>query len=152
MVFCLNQWFWEAIQSFSPEEQGQFLKFVTSCSRPPLLGFERLNPPICVQRVPDGEEGRLPSSATCMNLLKVGTWAVGHGGQGYNSCLGRHLFCILIVYLFYFLSTSYSEAFFFFLRGFIFPPRRQPLVNYKFPRRDVVRLEPRGCRKLKRGN
>lgn len=65
------QWFWEAIESFSPEEQGQFLKFVTSCSRPPLLGFERLNPPICLQRVPEGDEGRLPSSATCMNLLKV---------------------------------------------------------------------------------
>ncbi|CBJ29420.1 conserved unknown protein [Ectocarpus siliculosus] len=65
------QWFWEAIESFSPEEQGQFLKFVTSCSRPPLLGFERLNPPICLQRVPEGDEGRLPSSATCMNLLKL---------------------------------------------------------------------------------
>lgn len=69
-----HQWFWEAIESFNPEEQGQFLKFVTSCSRPPLLGFERLNPPICLQRVPNGEEGRLPSSATCMNLLKVICW------------------------------------------------------------------------------
>ncbi|CAM9442271.1 unnamed protein product [Ectocarpus sp. 8 AP-2014] len=69
------QWFWEAIESFSPEEQGQFLKFVTSCSRPPLLGFERLNPPICLQRVPEGEEGRLPSSATCMNLLKLPQYA-----------------------------------------------------------------------------
>ncbi|CAM9141311.1 unnamed protein product [Ectocarpus sp. 8 AP-2014] len=69
------QWFWEAIESFSPEEQGQFLKFVTSCSRPPLLGFERLNPPICLQRVPEGDEGRLPSSATCMNLLKLPQYA-----------------------------------------------------------------------------
>lgn len=72
MLFLLTkQWFWETVRSFDEEQQGQFLKFVTSCSRPPLLGFERLNPPICVQRVPDGEEGRLPSSATCMNLLKV---------------------------------------------------------------------------------
>ncbi|CAM9290006.1 unnamed protein product [Ectocarpus sp. 4 AP-2014] len=69
------QWFWEAIESFSPEEQGQFLKFVTSCSRPPLLGFERLNPPICLQRVPEGDEGRLPSSSTCMNLLKLPQYA-----------------------------------------------------------------------------
>ncbi|CAN0421362.1 unnamed protein product, partial [Laminaria digitata] len=69
------KWFWEAIQSFTPKEQGQFLKFVTSCSRAPLLGFERLNPPICVQRVPEGEEGRLPSSATCMNLLKLPQYA-----------------------------------------------------------------------------
>ncbi|CAM9730861.1 unnamed protein product, partial [Ectocarpus fasciculatus] len=69
------QWFWEAIESFNPKEQGQFLKFVTSCSRPPLLGFERLNPPICLQRVPEGDEGRLPSSATCMNLLKLPQYA-----------------------------------------------------------------------------
>ncbi|CAN0452755.1 unnamed protein product, partial [Scytosiphon promiscuus] len=59
--------------SRSPRWSRANLKFVTSCSRPPLLGFERLNPPICVQRVPEGEEGRLPSSATCMNLLKVRT-------------------------------------------------------------------------------
>ncbi|CAM9930780.1 unnamed protein product [Discosporangium mesarthrocarpum] len=67
--FC--RWFWETLRSFTPEEQGRFLKFVTSCSRPPLLGFHRLHPPICVQKVPLGAEGRLPSSSTCMNLLKL---------------------------------------------------------------------------------
>lgn len=47
--------------------------FVTSCSRQPLLGFGHLKPPLCVQKVPlrDGEGDRLPSSATCMNLLKL---------------------------------------------------------------------------------
>lgn len=69
------QWLWEALRSFTPDEQGSFLMFVTSCSRQPLLGFGHMNPPLCVQRVPlqddrgDGE--RLPSAATCMNLLKL---------------------------------------------------------------------------------
>lgn len=67
------QWFWEALKSFTPDQQSQFLMFVTSCSRQPLLGFHHLNPPFCIQKVPltVGEAERLPSSATCMNLLKL---------------------------------------------------------------------------------
>jgi len=67
------QWFWEALRSYTPDEQSAFLMFVTSCSRQPLLGFQCLNPPMCIQRVPLTAEGgdRLPSSATCMNLLKL---------------------------------------------------------------------------------
>lgn len=67
------QWFWEALRSFTPDQQSMFLMFVTSCSRQPLLGFQHLNPPVCIQRVPLTAEGgdRLPSSATCMNLLKL---------------------------------------------------------------------------------
>jgi ubiquitin-protein ligase E3 C len=66
------QWFWAALESFTPKEQALFLKFVTSCSRQPLLGFTHLAPPICVQKVPAGVGGnKLPSSATCMNLLKL---------------------------------------------------------------------------------
>jgi ubiquitin-protein ligase E3 C len=66
------QWFWAALESFTPKEQALFLKFVTSCSRQPLLGFRHLAPPICVQKVPAGAGGnKLPSSATCMNLLKL---------------------------------------------------------------------------------
>lgn len=36
VVHCL----WEALASFTPEEQRAFLKFVTACSRAPLLGFK----------------------------------------------------------------------------------------------------------------
>ena len=65
-------WFWEIIREFSPERQGQFLKFVTSCSRQPLLGFGSIEPPLCVQKVRiDDDPDRLPTSATCMNLLKL---------------------------------------------------------------------------------
>jgi ubiquitin-protein ligase E3 C len=66
------QWFWDALRSFSAEQQSAFLMFVTSCSRQPLLGFEHLRPQMCIQRVPlQGDDIRLPSSATCMNLLKL---------------------------------------------------------------------------------
>ncbi|CAM9839352.1 unnamed protein product [Chrysoparadoxa australica] len=72
----IMQWFWEVISEFTPLEQGQFLKFVTSCSRQPLLGFQHLSPPLCIQKVPAGPRGdRLPSAATCMNLLKLPQYA-----------------------------------------------------------------------------
>lgn len=31
--------FWRALATFSPQEQADFLRFITSCPRPPLLGF-----------------------------------------------------------------------------------------------------------------
>jgi len=66
------QWLWEVLEGFNVDEQAQFLKFVTSCSRQPLLGFKHLNPPFCVNKVPSGERGdKLPSSSTCVNLLKL---------------------------------------------------------------------------------
>lgn len=32
--------FWKIVNEFSDQQKGQLLKFVTSCSRPPLLGFK----------------------------------------------------------------------------------------------------------------
>lgn len=46
------QAFWEIVENMSPSDQGQFLKFVTSCSRQPLLGFSQLAPAFCIQQVP----------------------------------------------------------------------------------------------------
>ncbi|XP_071706652.1 E3 ubiquitin-protein ligase UPL6 [Rutidosis leptorrhynchoides] len=67
--------FWEVLKSFSLENQHKFLKFVTGCSRGPLLGFKNLEPLFCIQRAAGSasEEvlDRLPTSATCMNLLKL---------------------------------------------------------------------------------
>ena len=34
------QYFWEVVAQFSEEDKKRLLKFVTSCSRPPLLGFK----------------------------------------------------------------------------------------------------------------
>ncbi|KAJ6848503.1 E3 ubiquitin-protein ligase UPL6 isoform X1 [Iris pallida] len=68
--------FWEVVKNFSLEYQKRFLKFVTGCSRGPLLGFKYLEPKFCIQRAApshalDEDLDRLPTSATCMNLLKL---------------------------------------------------------------------------------
>lgn len=66
---------WETLRGFTPQQQRQFLKFVTSCSRAPLLGFAYLEPQVCVQMsggmLQQGSTQRLPTAATCMNLLKL---------------------------------------------------------------------------------
>lgn len=68
--------FWEIIKTLDLSLQQKFLKFVTGCSRGPLLGFKYLEPQFCIQRaapedVSDDMLDRLPTSATCMNLLKL---------------------------------------------------------------------------------
>ncbi|XP_050531707.1 ubiquitin-protein ligase E3B isoform X2 [Daktulosphaira vitifoliae] len=88
-------WLWDVLQKdFTENERALFLKFVTSCSKPPLLGFAHLEPPFsirCVEVGDDEDTGdtiasvirgfftirkkdpqlRLPSSSTCFNLLKL---------------------------------------------------------------------------------
>ncbi|PWN20875.1 HECT-domain-containing protein [Microstroma glucosiphilum] len=61
---------WETLESFDQPTRAQFLKFVTSCPSPPLLGFGQLNPRFCVRCSGDDEQ-RLPTSSTCVNLLKL---------------------------------------------------------------------------------
>ena len=63
-------WLWQVLREFDAPRRAATLKFATACSRPPLLGFAHLTPLFCVHRATD-EEGRLPTSATCMNLLKL---------------------------------------------------------------------------------
>ncbi len=73
------QEFWRFIGDMSSEQQQKFLKFVTSCPRSPLLGFEALNPRFGILKIPTHDQGddpsavseKLPSAATCMNLLKL---------------------------------------------------------------------------------
>ncbi|ORX84424.1 HECT-domain-containing protein [Anaeromyces robustus] len=83
---------WSVLNSFSEKEKQLFLKFTTSCSKPPVGGFEYLNPPLTIRFVPMDEEGnvdlkpleafksvfglakdttRLPTASTCFNLLKL---------------------------------------------------------------------------------
>lgn len=88
-------WLWDILEKdFTSEEHKLFLKFVTSCSKPPLLGFANLEPPFsirCVEVSDDQDLGdtfgsmlrtflairrsdpvdRLPTSSTCFNLLKL---------------------------------------------------------------------------------
>ena len=78
-------WLWEVVDEMTPVQQRKFLRFMTSCSRQPLLGFNSLVPAPCIQqtRLREDDHGndvsdlsaigniRLPSSSTCMNLLKL---------------------------------------------------------------------------------
>ncbi|CBY42450.1 unnamed protein product [Oikopleura dioica] len=68
-------WLWDILEKdFKKDERSAFLKFVTSCSCPPLLGFAHLQPPFsirCVEVGDDDDRGRLPTASTCFNLLKL---------------------------------------------------------------------------------
>ncbi|CAH1998211.1 unnamed protein product [Acanthoscelides obtectus] len=61
--------FWTVVHRFTDIQKKQLLKFVTSCSRPPLLGFRELNPQFCI--LSSGTENRMPTASTCLNLLKL---------------------------------------------------------------------------------
>eukprot|EP00795_Rhopilema_esculentum_P004622 gene4622-20896_t len=60
---------WSILNGFNDDQRRKFIKFVTSCSRPPLLGFKDLYPKMCIHF--GGKEDRLPSASTCMNILKL---------------------------------------------------------------------------------
>lgn len=62
--------FWKVLNSFNHEQRQAFLRFATSCSRPPLLGFKELNPKFNM-RDAGTDQDRLPTASTCFNLLKL---------------------------------------------------------------------------------
>ncbi|KAL9832200.1 E3 ubiquitin-protein ligase UPL7 [Arabidopsis thaliana] len=76
--------FWEVMKGFEPSERCLLLKFVTSCSRAPLLGFKYLQPTFIIHKVScdtslwaaiGGQDvERLPSASTCYNTLKLPTY------------------------------------------------------------------------------
>ena len=68
---CIHM-FWDVVGKFTEEQKQQLLRFVTSCSRPPLLGFKELHPPFCIML--GGPTDRLPTASTCMHLLKLPTF------------------------------------------------------------------------------
>ena len=50
--------FWQVLKELDSADLKKFVKFVTSCSRPPLFGFKELQPSICV-RFAGSDESRL---------------------------------------------------------------------------------------------
>jgi len=67
--------FWDIMEELPDEERRKVLKFVTSTPRAPLLGFGSLNPRFCI-RDAGSDETRLPSTSTCVNLLKLPRYSV----------------------------------------------------------------------------
>ena len=64
------QTFWRVVESFTQEQRRALLRFTTSCSRPPLLGFKELSPKFGIRDAGDNQD-RLPTASTCFNLLKL---------------------------------------------------------------------------------
>ncbi|KAK0440763.1 HECT-domain-containing protein [Armillaria borealis] len=62
--------FWKVVETFDQDQRRALLRFVTSCSRPPLLGFKELVPKFGI-RDSGSDEHRLPTASTCFNLLKL---------------------------------------------------------------------------------
>ncbi|KAI1799328.1 hypothetical protein F4811DRAFT_111877 [Daldinia bambusicola] len=64
------QMFWQVMREFQDPQRREVLKYVTSTPRAPLLGFSQLSPHFSIR---DGgiDEERLPSTSTCVNLLKL---------------------------------------------------------------------------------
>ncbi|KAJ8126488.1 hypothetical protein O1611_g7150 [Lasiodiplodia mahajangana] len=62
--------FWDVMRTLKDSERRDVLKYVTSTPRAPLLGFSQLKPQFSIR---DGgtDEERLPSTSTCVNLLKL---------------------------------------------------------------------------------
>lgn len=64
------QLFWKVLHEMSTEERQKVLRFVTSTPRAPLLGFSHLHPRFSIRDSSEDQE-RLPSTSTCVNLLKL---------------------------------------------------------------------------------
>ncbi|KAF7559991.1 hypothetical protein G7046_g4173 [Stylonectria norvegica] len=64
------QLFWKVLDGFTDAQRRDVLKYVSSTPRAPLLGFAQLKPKFSIR---DGgtDEERLPSTSTCVNLLKL---------------------------------------------------------------------------------
>lgn len=68
--------FWSVLNSMNARERAALLRFVTSCERPPPLGFESMQPPFCLHRVGvRSDDERLPTASTCFNMLKLPTYS-----------------------------------------------------------------------------
>lgn len=61
--------FWEVVEEMTSQERCDLVKFVTSVSRAPLLGFGALSPNFGISN--GGQSQRLPTASTCVNLLKL---------------------------------------------------------------------------------
>ena len=64
------QLFWKVMKELDDSDRRKVLKYVTSTPRAPLLGFSQLNPRFSIRDAGSDEE-RLPSTSTCVNLLKL---------------------------------------------------------------------------------
>lgn len=63
--------FWACVEEMDAKDRSLLLKFVTSCERPPLMGFKHLYPPFTITPIDSQKDSSLPSASTCFNTLKL---------------------------------------------------------------------------------
>ena len=68
-------WYWQVVEDMELADRSALLRFVTSVPRQPLQGFAALQPRFCVQRVESHSPLALPTSATCLHLLRLPRYA-----------------------------------------------------------------------------
>lgn len=56
--------FWRVVRALSTEDKSKLLKFVTSCSRPPLLGFKELMPKLGIRNTGGADIERVGEGVT----------------------------------------------------------------------------------------
>jgi ubiquitin-protein ligase E3 C len=62
--------FWKVMSEFTDAQRRDVIKYVSSTPRAPLLGFSQLSPKFSI-RDSGYDQDRLPSTSTCVNLLKL---------------------------------------------------------------------------------
>ncbi|EAU81738.2 ubiquitin protein ligase [Coprinopsis cinerea okayama7 len=77
--------FWKVVNSFDQEQRRALLRFVTSCSRPPLLGFKELVPHFSI-RDAGTDELRLPTSTFVRHFLMFdASFRISHSHRALSS-------------------------------------------------------------------
>lgn len=68
--------FFKALGAMEQSDRLAVLRFTTSCSRTPLLGFQHLEPPFTLVKVDVRKDAeKLPTASTCFNALKLPTYS-----------------------------------------------------------------------------
>lgn len=62
--------FWAVVAELGEEDQAALIRFVTSVPKAPLLGFGALTPHFAIRNA-GSDQQRLPTSSTCINLIKL---------------------------------------------------------------------------------
>lgn len=82
--------FWEVVDEMTPQQRSALLRFVTSCGRAPLGGFQHLNPPFTIHKVDCGPRNPLAGIVVKdIDLLPSARWGQGEGTEGGLSGLAR---------------------------------------------------------------
>lgn len=121
--------FWRVVEGFTDEEKRKLLKFVTSCSRPPLLGFKVRS--VCAVCLSAGQAtGRGVGHSDVVRCLQF----LG-GGSVYGEVLVTAVFSVFVATV----SISAGSLTYWLFSDFMVPSRADVLVRRLGSGRPVTR-------------